>query len=185
VAFHASSYIKTTTVAVQRVRDQLSFPFTAKPQAMTVYVRFLVEYPGMPATDRALVQIGSNGTSNPRWYLAVSGDGTNGLLKSIYHNGITSVTNGISPLTLTPGVLWEVRGTLTATGVLQQHYSIAGVAEVSGSVSSALALPSAWASQHITLNSAGNAGVNWQAYTHVWVGRGVQTRETCRRMAGV
>lgn len=185
MALSASSYIKTTAAAVARVRDQLSFPFTAKPQAMTIYVRFLVQYPGIAATDRALVQVGNNATTNPRWYLAVSGTGSAGALQSVYHNGITSVTNTIQPLTLTPGVIWEVRGTLTETGILNQHYSIAGAAEVSGSQNSALALPTAWASQHVMINSAGTAGVNWQAYTHVLVARGIVGRETCRQMVGV
>lgn len=185
MSYTASSYIKTTTATVQRVRDQLSFPFTAKPQAMTMYVRFLVQYPGIAATDRVLVQVGSNGATNPRWYLAVSGDGTNARLQSVYSNGISSVTNGITPLTFTPGAIWEVRGTLTEAGVLNQHYSIAGAAEVSGSANSALALPTAWASQHIMINSAGTAGVNWQAYTHVLVARGIVGRETCRQMVGV
>lgn len=181
----ASSYIKTTTATVQRVRDQLVFPFTAKPQAMTVYVRFMVLYPGVLATDRALVQIGNNATTNPRWYLAISGDGTNARLQSFYANGISSVTNSISPLTFTPGVIWEVRATLSATGVLTQSYSIAGAAEVTGSPSSALALPTAWASQHLMVNSAGAAGVNWQHYTHLGVFRGSVTMDACRKYLGV
>lgn len=184
MAFHASSYIKTTTVAVQRVRDQLVFPFTARPQAMTAYIRFVVGYPGIAATDRALIQVGNNATTAPRWYVAVSGNGTAAALQGQYLNGNSTVTCTISSLTFTTGVTWEVRVTLTAAGVFQIHYSIAGTAEVSGTATSALVLPTAWASQHLMVNSAGTVGVNLAAYRNIWVGRGIHDLDACRRFAG-
>lgn len=185
MAFHASSYIKTTTAAVQRVRDQLVFPFTARPQAMTGYVRFVVGSPGIAAADRVLIQVGTNGTSAPRWYVAVSGSGTAANLNGLYQNGISSVNSTASSVTFTPGVTWEVRVTLTSAGVFQIHYSIAGAAEISATAASALVLPTAWASQHLMVNSAGTAGVSMAAYRNLWVGRGIHDLAACRRFAGV
>lgn len=179
MASHVSSYVKTTTAAVQRVRDQLSFAYTAKPQAMTAYIRFFVQ--SIPTSgERVLLQVGTNGTSNPRWYVAIQSVN----YVTTYHNGVSSVSSSVAHGAAV-GVVSEVRVTLTATGIIQTHMSSGGGAETSGSAAAANALPSAWASQHIMVNSAGVSAVNWQAYTHILVARGIVERAMCRELAGV
>lgn len=180
MAWTHSAYVKTTTAVATRNRDQLSWAFTARPQAMTVYVR--VRLLGIQAwsADYALVQIGSNAASNPRCYLASASATT---FVFTYHNGVSSVAPSVTH-TASRGDVVEVRGTLTAAGVAQVSYAANGGAETTGSAASALVLPTAWASQHLMVNSAGTIGVNHLAYRALWVGRGIHTLDACRRFAG-
>lgn len=177
----ASSYILTTSAAVQRVRDQLAFAYTAKPQETTGYIRFIVTEIPQTTTARVLMQVGSNGSSVPRVLVSLISPT---LFQGTYQNGVGTVQPTVSH-SLVIGDVAEVRWTLTGAGVFQIHHSENGGAETSGTASAALVLPAAWASAHIMVNSAGTGSVNFAAYTHWWVGRGINTLATCRRFAAV
>lgn len=178
-AVFASSYVKTNGTALTRNRDQLSFTYNARPQAMTVYVRWLDRGTGQVASAR-IVQVGSSAGSDPLLQIASDGDGT---FTATFHNGNSSVTSATTVATSINDMV-EHRLTLAASGALQLHQSVAGATEVAGSTSAGLTLPQTWSGTKLWFNSVGTSNVGFAAPTNKHIARGVQSLETMRRMAG-
>lgn len=174
----ASSYIPTGAATDTRTADSLTFPYLARPQAMTIYVRCRLVNPGDSA-DRVFLAL-TNGTSGARVYVAI----TSASYKFVYTDGSTTRTATVSA-TPASDTLVEVRATLSAAGVGQVGYAVSGGTETLGSAASALTLPLTWASQHLMLNTAGGAGDNAAEYLNALVVRGSHTLGACRRLAGV
>lgn len=181
MATFASSYIKTNGTALTRNRDRLSFPYNARPQAMTVYVRF-VERGTVLITNARILHIGLANSANAP-LLDILETSAGGKYRVVYNSGTGSVS---SSLTAAPSIndIVELRVTLTGAGVAQIHQSINGATETSATAASALTLPQTWAGTDVELNAtiAGNTG--FSAFTNIVITRGVQTLETMRRMAG-
>lgn len=173
---HASSYIKTTAAAVARVRDQLSFPFTAKPQPMTVYVRFVES--GDTLADGYVVHIGDATT-----YFHIRN--VFGLYTATLANGITSVLNQNVAATPTLGQIVELSASINTNGSLTLRASINGGAETTGGPGvNTRILPSAWGAQTIWFNSRSTTNVGFLAVRNVQVQRGVFDLNQMRAYAG-
>ncbi len=175
----ASSYIKTTTAAVTRVADQISWPFTLIPQAMTIYL-VLVELgtflrASVEATSFYYCYIGDDGSLED----SILVDANNGNIRVRYQNN-TVVNSTIGSPDPKIGDLVELRAVLFPDGAVQIHDSINGAAEVSGPKSAALALPLAWGNTKIWLNRPQDG---FCAFHSVKVALGVQTRDFMRKFA--
>jgi hypothetical protein len=181
-----SSYIPTTTATVTRNADSLYFPFTAPPQAMTVYVRGVEQARPSSASpvDLGIVYIGS-GTSgvDPRFLMRRSTSGAGYLVS--HDNGVTPTSTGLVGAAAVRGDLIELRTVLASSGAVTIGASINNGAEATNGPSAAQALQAAWAGERIYLNSEASAGVGQFAFTHVVVTTGEQTMDTMRQLAGV
>jgi hypothetical protein len=178
-----SSYIKTEGTTVTRNADSLYFPFTAPPQAMTVYVREVNCGNFATETDlRRYVNIGDSVVStDPRFGLSGL---TNNRFSPYYDNGVTSVSVTVIP-SPTPVLrdLVETRAALRSDWSVLGGISVNGGAEVTGtSAVSGAALAFAQPRLYV-------AGLSSQsplsALTHVIVAAGEQTMATMRSLAGV
>src|SRR5256885_140440 len=106
MAFTASSVIVASASLATRNRDQLSFPYNAVPQAMTVYVRFI--HLGEPDATRRILQIGAASGASPRFLIYLSSASQ---LRVAYGANDIANTN-----TLTYGDRVETRAFLTVAG---------------------------------------------------------------------
>lgn len=181
-----SSYIKTEGTTVTRNADSLYFPFTAPPQAMTVYVRGVeMENPTLtPPASSGVIFIGSATAATPARFIIrkpLTGPGYDviydpaGVVTDTVEVGTTAVRNN----------LIELRGTLSSSGAPRIGVSINGASESVSTLGTAITLPSSWAAQRLYLNSFGTTNVGQFAYTHVIVAAGEQTMATMRSLAGV
>ena len=179
-----SSYIKTEGTTVTRNADSLYFPFTAPPQAMTVYVRGVAResYVNTGAERRALV-IGASSLSGARFEVTTIGGGTSA--RTRHHNGTTETLSGATPSpTIVRGDVEERRAVLRADGSTLTGITRNAGTEVTGT-SAALALAVAWSDTRINLTGGLSAGNMMFAYTHVIVTTGEQSLATMRQLAGV
>lgn len=177
-AVFPSSYIPTSGSTDARTVDSLTWPFLGRPQAMTIYVRFRELH-----TDTASAYVFlalTNGTTVPRLYLALNSAN----YECFYGNGFSSVTATVVANPVVGDVV-ELRVTITSTGVVTIARTRNGGTESVGSATSALTLPQAWFSQHLSLNMAGGAGVNMAEYLNAVVVRGVHDLDAMRRVARV
>lgn len=161
---------------VTRNADVLPFPFPARPQVMTGYIRF-VELGTILISEARLWQI-SVADANPRLMVeAVSGVYR---MRHSTDNGTVTSTLAVAP-SIGDGV--EVMAQVNVDGSIQIHQSINGAALTSGSVSSALALAPQWSGVILNINRGGARG--FIAIREIVFHRGVQSLTTMRRLAGV
>lgn len=183
-----SSFIRTGNAAATRNRDQLSFPYLARPQAMTVYARFLEQgtIKATAALAWRIFQIGDN--TSAKNYLDCWSFGTG--YRARYDNGVTFV-NADTASAPSIGDLVELRVTLTAAGVLQISQTVNNGTEASSATATAHVLPQQWvnlsaaADQVIRLGNIGTVGVGFMALLNCCVARGVQSLTAMRRFANV
>lgn len=135
MASNATSYIKTGAAVDSRTRDLLSRSFTARPQAMSIYVRF-VEGGSLVASSYVLY-IGSATV-----FIEISSNGS--FYRTQYNNGISATVSSTLAAAPTQDQSVELLVTLTSGGVVTISQSIAGGAVSSGSASTARVLPTAW-----------------------------------------
>jgi len=176
-ALYPGPYIPTTTGTVTRNDDTVAVPFTAQPQALTVYVR-LTELGAIKDTainERILVVGGTTGARIR--ILAVAGFYSAFLDNTAGAN--VSSTAAAAPVL---GDTVELMATVTAAGVIQLTQAINGVA-VTAAASAAQALDSAFNAQTVSFGeTAANAVV---AIANAVIVRGVQTLDAMRRIARV
>lgn len=182
-----SSYIKTEGTTITRNADSLFFPYTASPQAMTVYVR-TVDFGSAIGTTNGqhILSIGRNtaGGSPPPagMQLLVSG----AIANAAFADGIGGSRVSTQFLTgLTIGDIAEYRVTLSATGVIQCAFTRNNGTELVGAASATLALPAAWNVNRLWLTAIAATGQQPMQYTNVVVAVGQQSRDTMRQLAGV
>jgi hypothetical protein len=178
MALVATSYIKTAAAAASRSADNLSFTFNARPQAMTIYVRFVESGSiSLPSATR-IVSIGR--TTTPHLSLRVAAAGLYGIRHQylVTRSSILAASPGL-------GQLVELRGTLSDSGIVQAHQTIDGGTETSASASDGSVLGGAWGHAELWVNSANGAGIGVIKCLNLSVVRGVQTLATMRRLAGV
>lgn len=190
MALASSSYIDTDGATVQRPIEALSFPFTGRPQDLTIYLRFVDAGAAAHAvaTGNAIVvfQMGDTLFTAPRLYLAFGSSGGNGVGNMNHDNGIAARSVTATGQAIQTGDLVEFRGILNSDGSIQVGVSANGGAEVLSGASSANALASAWHSQNIVLTyNSTVSGVGSVAYLNVKVVRGIQTLDRMRVLAGV
>lgn len=172
-----SAVIVTTTAVVTRNRDQLSFPFTARPQAMSIYIRFVEAGTLNKGTNQKVLFLGNASVffqviSNGSFYLAQ------------YTNGISSSVASTLAAAPSVGQRVELLATLSATGTVTIHQSLNGGAISTATTSAARTLPVAWGAQTLWINSLSTANVGMGAYTHVEIAQGVRTMQQMRVVAG-
>lgn len=175
MALFPSSYIKTTSATVQRVRDQLSFTYSAAPQAMTIYLRCISLGDG--STDAYVLHIGDSTT-----YIQIRTFA--GVYTLTMSNGISSATNCNTGAGTSFGDYLELMGTITAAGVPQMYQSTNGGATTTAGVGGTRILPASWGAQTLWLNSLSTTNVGFIAIRDVNVVRGVQTMDRMRQYAG-
>lgn len=178
-----TSYNPTLAGSVDaRAADSLTFPFTARPQAMTIYVKFQERGILRAAAGMWLMFLGNTGaTAGYIGLRTLAG----GVYLIQYNNGATSV---ISTLAAGPaiGQIDELCGTIAATGSVQLSQSIQGAAITTAAASNALVLVPAWgggtARLCLTGLAAGNSDGAWALLSLVIV-RGVHDMTAMRRYA--
>jgi len=179
-----SSYIKTQATTVTRNADSLYFPFTAPPQAMTVYVRGVENN---RATDTLAGQLGivqiSDAAGNDAYFALINRTGSAGY--SSLHDPAALSISGAVGTTVTRGDLVEFAGGVRASGAAFLSISVNGGATTSGADGTAQAFAATWSGPRLYLNSQGSVNPGQFAFTHVIVAAGEQTMATMRSLAGV
>ena len=175
-----SSYVPTTTVAVARVADVLTFPFTAPPQEMTVYAKFKEQ--GTILTDgAAIIHIGS--ASPTDLLFQVRQDSGTGKYEVLHDNGPATV---ISTLTGTAPVrdqVVELRAELRADGSVQIGQVINSGADDLSTQTAANALAAAWLGQLVYINSrGGSSGIGFNAHAAIKIVPGIHTMAQMRAL---
>lgn len=172
-----SSYMRSGSATVQRNADVLPFPFPARPQAMTIYVRF-EEIGSILTNDARILQIGLN--TNPRLFFFMGG-----AVYRFTHRTANGSVNAILAVAPSIGDGVELVGQINADGSIKLIQSIGGAAETETSQTSALVLQPAWSDTLLWLNNVAGLSDGFTAYRNVVVERGVQPLATMRRLAGV
>ena len=172
-----SSYIQTVGSTVTRSAEQLSFPFTAKPQAMTVYVKFIERGTILAPSNTRIINIGASADTTPQLLIRV----LTGLYNVFHDNGTSSVNSSLAAAS-TLGDLVELRLVIFGDGAVQIHQSVNSAAETSSTKSAALALATAWSGQLISLNSVGSTQVGFNAFISVKIDTGEQSLTTMRQL---
>ena len=176
MASFPSSYIQTVGSTVTRSAEQFNRPFTAKPQAMTVYVKFIERGTILTAASRVVV-ISDSAENAPVLRLKE----LSGFYVIDHFNGVSSVTSNLTTAS-TVGDLVELRVVLFSDGAVQLHQSINSGAEVSATKSAALAFAAAWSDQLLWMNSVGANGPGFNAFISVKIVTGEQSLTTMRQL---
>lgn len=163
----ASSYIPTTSAAVTRAADSLTFPFTEPRQEMTVFGRTIDHGSGA-------------GVGIPGFFLLGSGAGR----FRLYGNGAAhNVDNGTSQSELTStialGASHEFRVVLSAAYAVRYHESLNAAAEASGTQGADFAMP-AFGSATAKLNEVDGGILGHNAFRDFIVFPGTKTLAECR-----
>jgi hypothetical protein len=162
-----SSLIPTTSAAVTRSADALSFPFNVPPRAMTVYVKIVERGTALLTGSNGVLGVGA--TVAPAFMLLVDGSGH---YRWEHRNGSDLSSTAAAAPSL--GQTVELRGILNADGSAQLGQSINSAAEVVASATAANALGSAWNNMTLVLNDwASEKGFG--AFVAVRFAAGVQT----------
>jgi hypothetical protein len=182
-----SSYIKTEGTTVTRNADSLYFPFTAPPQAMTIYARGVER--GTRFESGAYIWQISQQNNNPRIHV----NRTSGLARMQFQTVNTAgtfttverATSGDTAL----GDLVEYRSILSANGTLGLGTTLNNGTELVSTPVAGTALEAAWSGQRLWIGMSGGAvtgaNVGLFAFTHLVLATGEQSRETMRQIAGV
>jgi hypothetical protein len=178
----STSYVKNAAAAGgTRLADSLSWPFLARPQAMTMYLRF-IELGAVGIASARVAVIGSNALGNPYLYVYTSGS----FYRVEYHNGSTSVQ---ATLAAAPAIgdRVELRAVLNANGSVTIAQALNDGAEGTPVTSSAPgtgpAIAASWSAQTFWLNgeAAANAGI--ALYRESKLIAGVRSLIDCRTRA--
>lgn len=182
-----SSYIKTEGSVVSRTADSLYFPFTAPPQAMTIYARGVER--GQRFEPGAYIWQMSQQNNNPRIHVNRTGGTARVQFQSVNTAGtfttVERATGGDTAL----GDLVEYRSILSANGTLGLGTTLNNGTELVSTPVAGTALEAAWSGQRLWIGMSGGATVGGNvglfAFTHVLVAAGEQSLATMRQLAGV
>lgn len=154
-----SSYITTTTASATRNADSLRFPYTAVPQALSVYCKAISNQPSN--FDGSFVwAIGTAAGTRLTLHKTNAAATVTGT-----HRSAAGTVTSVPAAVVTYGQLVEYRTVLGSDGKITQADSVAGAAETVGAASAANALDGAWAATTIWLNSdATPANVGFNAF---------------------
>lgn len=179
-----SSVIVTGAAVDTRTRDQLSFPFSARPQAMTIYVRF-VEMGTVVSSGIGtlrILQIGALDGSAPLLGIEASPS----VYRIRYNNGITAAVTSAVGVVPSVGNRIELRGVFQANGSIFLGQSLNEGSEVTSTPTAALAIAPAWSGAFLMVNSVGavatTTGIN--AFRNICIVAGVKTLQEMRAWAG-
>lgn len=168
-----SSLIPTTTVAVTRAGDSLSFPFVPQPQEMTVYIKF-IEQGSILTADARILQIGKSDNTAPQLLVYRS------TRYAVDHVVGSTTVSAQAAATPSVGDTVELSVVLGATGTVTLSQSINTGATATTSTSGANPLGAAWSDDLLWLNSVGSTGVGTTAFVAVRVAAGTRTLSEMR-----
>lgn len=180
MATFASTHIPTSGATATRNADILPFPFPARPQAMTIYLRIVELGTILMSADTRVLTIGAVSNAAPRIRI-YSGDG---VYRATHDNGFST---GIVNLVEAPSVgdPFELMFQCNPTGAIKLIQSIDGAAETTTSESSDVIFADQWSAALLSVNSRGSASTGVNAFRNIVIHRGVQSLTTMRRLAGV
>jgi hypothetical protein len=173
-----SSYIKTEGTTVTRNADSLYFPFTAPPQAMTVYVRGRER--GTRLEPGAYIWQVSQSNNNPRVHLNRTVGTARMQHQTVNTAGTFSTTNAPLAGDSSVGDLVEYRSLLASNGNVSLATTLNSGTEQVGSPVTGTALESAWSGQRLWIGTNGSTNAGLFAFTHVVVAAGEQSLATMR-----
>ena len=177
---NASSYIPTSGAVLTRNADILPMPFPARPQAMTIYVRFVELGSLIAGGTSVLFFISGAGTGQPN--LGMFEVGGVYSFRSRVPSGDAQVSHAVAP---SIGDMVEIVGQLNADGSVKSIQSINSGTAVETSTSSPFALPAAWSGQILWIGGVFGLLVGFNAFRNLVIHRGVQSLATMRRLANV
>lgn len=173
-ALAPGSYLKTTTVAVGKVADALSFACGILPRTLTVYAKIVDCGTSQYSTLPGVLDLGG-ASANPR--LLLYRDVGNG--RWIANHSDTSLALVVTATT--NGSQVELRGVLNSDGSTVVGSSIAGATETTGTDATTLTLESAWSAATLTFNRITGGIIGLASFQSVRIAAGVQTMATMRQ----
>ena len=177
-----TSYMPTTGAKVTRKADSLQFPYVSRPQAMTVYARF-VEM-GTVTEGNRILQISATDT-NPRLVLFQTATGQYAFRyqRSTADQSQAGIAGGNAP---SLGDTVELVGQLAATGITTIIQSLNGGTEVSTADTGAIEFAPTWAGGGtLWIGNVNSTLEGISGFRNILIVRGVQSLASMRRMAGV
>lgn len=183
-ALNPSSYNPTAGGTDTRATDSLTFPWSARVQTMTVYLRYIQQ--GLMPFASGTVGLFGIGTAvnGKRMEVRATAGATT----------LSCVGSGVSG-TVTPGAthgqVVEVVGWLrytgsTRTATTQLQAAVNGVVGTAGSVSASASMDDTFGNNLLYVAGLAGGGIGTSLpMTHVAVMRGVQTIQTMRTVVGV
>jgi hypothetical protein len=184
---YMTSYIATTTVAVVRNSDVLTFPFTTLPQGMSIYDRYIVGHPpdvvANQYSDVLVVGGVSNGSANDFLIegCRLSDSGTCTEVGAVIIASVTTSSTSVN-VAYNIGDTIERLLTVSPAGVATLTVSVNGGVPVVGAAGAAGGLPAAFSNAQISLSANVNASA--MAYLNIHIELGVQTLAYMRTAAG-
>lgn len=167
-----SSYIPTTTAAVTRAADALSWPFLAVPQAMTVYADAYHNEADNPTVNMTTLFIGTGSATAAYFNMRRNANGTG---MNVIHQPTAGAVVAAST-NPTYGQRVEHRGVLMGTGAVISGVAISGGAETASAASSASALDAAWSALTLTVGACQDgSSPGFLALSSLSIRMGVQT----------
>lgn len=173
-----TTYVPNAATARTRNVDALSFPFTGKPQAMTVYVR-LIQMTENASPSQTIVATTLTNTV-PRFIV----DYVNSTFRVTHQNLGSILTSTVADGAV--GDTVELIAVLYADGSVKISSSVNGGTVTAGAQSAASPLGSAWNTPTLYFAGAFSGGLSTTTVglRDVLVVRGVHTLETMRKRAG-
>lgn len=173
----ASSYVRTTTAAAAREADVIEFPFPHRPQAMTVYVRFVETGSAIAQPDyRVIACFGSGGARLliyspqviPRY--------------SVLHS--PAVVFSSAAVTPAQGQLVELRAVLFGDGSVQLGQALDGGVEAIAARTAAGDFAEAWTGNILTVGHEASHSHGFAALRSLAAVKGVRSLAQMRAVAG-
>ena len=128
----SSSYIQTTSAVAVRGEEEVVFPYTSPPQAMTLYAKFMEKGAVLPAYKQ-IAHIGNAGATDGYISLTAANVGSD-FYRWRVHDGTTDKTI-VAATGPTPGTVVELCGSVSAAGVSLLEQSVDGAATTSSTTS--------------------------------------------------
>lgn len=173
----ATSLMLSSAAAATRSADTLFFNFTAPPQEMTVYVKF-VERGSLGINNARLVAFGSAAAGDPRFFISEVGDKW-----SVGHDIGATVSAATLATAASVGDAVEIRAVLNADGSVLIGQSLNSGTEETATDATTQTLQSAWADTRLYINSAGTVVRGVNAFAAIKVARGTKTLAEMRSLS--
>jgi|SRR5688572_29944753 len=171
-------YLWLSRAAGARAADSLSWPFLARPQVMTIYVRF-IEFGSLPLASARVLTLGSAALGTPYLYVYSTGS----FYRAEYHNGSVAVTAtlAVAPATndrVELRVVLNVNGSVTIAQTINEGAE--GTPVASGAPGSGPAIATAWSATTLWLNGEAAASAGIGLYRTLKIAAGVRSLTDCR-----
>ncbi len=176
-AVFPSSPMESDGTVFTRLAEDIEWPFITLPQAMTAYVRFVELGTVKGGVSAVLFSVG--GSTGARFY--VERGATVDAYRVKFHNGTSEINVNLATTHAIADKM-EIRATLKADGKINIHFSVDGAAEVNGSESAALTLPTTWNTNKMYLNWDGSSNHGFNGFQAIKISRGIQTMATMRTL---